>query len=222
MLKMIMPVFGSRLRICAAASIPFSIGIAMSMTTMSGLNSAARRTASRPSAASPMTDTSSDFSSRARSPWRTIPWSSAMSTRKLILLLQNWNLNAKASSGPWLGPYFKNSVQFSHPLFHAPQAEARLGPPAVKARAVIFDDRNHVVLGAVNRDANGAGVGVAACVSKRFLYDPVDARADLVGKRIHISEDRKLNRHVVSVSKLFGLPSQRRGQSQIVKHRRPQ
>ena len=73
------------------ASMPFMLGIAMSMMTTSGLCSSARRTLSRPSAASATTAMSGCFSSSARRPSRTTVWSSASSMRMgIVFVVSRW------------------------------------------------------------------------------------------------------------------------------------
>ena len=80
-LRMMTPVRGFAFVICDAASIPLSRGMAMSISTTCGCNSPARRTASRPSSASAAISMPGSRSSRKRTPLRTMPWSSATSTR---------------------------------------------------------------------------------------------------------------------------------------------
>src|SRR5262245_28054429 len=71
--------FGDARASSCAASTPFSRGIPMSMTMMSGCRLAPWLTASWPFEASPRIANPSR-SKRARRPWRTMLWSSAMST----------------------------------------------------------------------------------------------------------------------------------------------
>ena len=78
--KIITRVLGNSALISRVAWMPLSLGIAMSMTTMSGRSSFDKRTASCPSCASPMHSNSSFCSSSERRPSKKILWSSAIRT----------------------------------------------------------------------------------------------------------------------------------------------
>jgi hypothetical protein len=74
-------VSGSAARIWWDASMPFKLGMPISITTTSGFSFPAMATASRPSLASPTTVRSGSASTTMRRPARISVWSSASSTR---------------------------------------------------------------------------------------------------------------------------------------------
>jgi hypothetical protein len=67
--------------ICRVACRPSSTGMRTSIRITSGRSAAARLTASAPFTASPMTSMSGSLFSRVVKPDRTMPWSSAITTR---------------------------------------------------------------------------------------------------------------------------------------------
>lgn len=75
--------------ISRVASMPFSSGMRMSIRTTSGDSSRTFATASRPLTASPATSMSGIAFSRTEKPSRTIIWSSAISTRIVMLHLRS-------------------------------------------------------------------------------------------------------------------------------------
>src|SRR6476620_10380972 len=114
------------------ASMPFMLGIAMSMMTTSGLVSSARRTLSRPSAASATTAMSGCFSRRARRPSRTTVWSSASSMRMGIVFVVNLvggrlgyrQFGEDGGSPPRVRVDGQAAAETADALLHAEQAEA--------------------------------------------------------------------------------------------------
>ena len=75
-------VAGTTWRSSRTASTPFSSGMVMSVTTMSGLRATAIRSSDRPSAACPTSSNSSR--NRLPSPSATSAWSSASNTRERL------------------------------------------------------------------------------------------------------------------------------------------
>ncbi len=132
-------VAGSALRICRVASRPLSSGIAMSMTTTPGRSFLVSCTAWRPVCASPTTSMSPSASSNARSPSRTIAWSSA--SRTVIGFMRvtrsrphaaERNLRPDGGAFARCGFDGEAAADHLHPLSHAeqPQSPDRLGGPA--------------------------------------------------------------------------------------------
>src|SRR5690242_18981266 len=138
MLRMTTAVPGHEATIRLVASMPFMLGMAMSMTTTSGDCSSARRTLSRPSAASATIAKSGCFSSRARSPSRTTVWSSASSMRMGILFFGDRQLSQYRCSPPRMGFDGDAATQPADALFHTEQPEAS-HVAGVESVAVVTD-----------------------------------------------------------------------------------
>src|SRR5579862_6330519 len=85
--KISISVFGESFFICRAASIPFNSGMLISMTAISGRNSLAIVTASRPLCASAHTLHPGCDSKIVFSPRRTRSWSSAIMIRNVPIFL---------------------------------------------------------------------------------------------------------------------------------------
>src|SRR5262249_24724177 len=97
-------VSGSSRRITCVAVIPSIAGMSRSMSTTSGCDSCATRTASAPSWASPTTSNSGSSVRNVRSPCRTTAWSSAMRMRMAIALdlrhARSWNTRISGDQQP--------------------------------------------------------------------------------------------------------------------------
>src|SRR5436190_20976112 len=178
MLRMITPIFGSRLTICAVASMPLSSGMAISIITMSGFTASANRTASRPSAASPTTSMPCWRSSRNRTPLRTTPWSSASRIRTVIVsrLLVDRNSREHCGALSALRRQLQFPAELHHALLHSDQPEA---PPAhrcgLEAHSVVLHRDRELPLMNRHADVNRLGSRVPRAVRERFLHDAVDA-----------------------------------------------
>src|SRR5512143_1819388 len=164
MLRITTAVRGFDARMRRVASMPFMFGMAMSITTTSGKCSSARRTLSRPSAASATTAMSVCFSSSARRPSRTTVWSSANKMRMGMAVdlllgrhLGDRQLRGDRGSPPRLRCEVEAPAQAAHPLLHAEQAQ----PPhdtGVEARSVVLHADPHAVVPAAEIDLDLAGV----------------------------------------------------------------
>src|SRR5215469_10584086 len=219
MLRIMILISGSRLRIWDVASTPFSIGMAMSITTILGRSSAARRTASRPSEASPTTETSGDFSSSARRPWRTIPWSSAINTRKFMLLLRDRQQDRNACAPARLRFDVQSSSDLAYTLLHAEQPKA--APPrfpAVKPDSVILDNRPDIAGMPVNGHLDLLRIGMPTGICERLLHDPVDTRAHIVRYGIGVAGDGQLYGNIIAQREFLRLPAKRRRETQVIEH----
>src|SRR3954452_8780777 len=189
MLRMPTAVPGHPATMRRVASMPFMFGIAISMMTTSGACSSARRTLSRPSAASATIAISVCFSSRARRPSRTTVWSSASSMRMGILLVAcrfgERELGENHGSPPRMGFDGEASAETPHTLLHAEQAEAANGA-GVEAIAVVANAEADVAVLAPEHHLDIVRVCVPGGVVNGFLDEAVDAGLVLVGDVVGI------------------------------------
>ena len=183
---------------------PFSSGMPMSSSAMSGFSSSACRTASRPSPASATTSQSGRSSRILRMPWRTIVWSSASRMRSCGIYspCAGWVVRGhrrrppgtadaaapavrRSAASPCRAPFRSSAI----PGIPTRAPRCRAGPArACRRRLVAFRDGkpfpssstvSSTVLGqALQVDAAGRRLGVPRDVGQRLLDDPVEARFD--------------------------------------------
>src|SRR5581483_7021506 len=158
------------------ASMPFIIGIWMSMMMMSGKCSRARSTASLPFVASAQMFQCDRAASRLRRPCRTIVWSSA--SRSLSgLLLRFIQRNKCLHNGP-RRPFldFQMTAELLQAASHPGDADAEgnnlivSGNRFIKPDSIIFNLQLNPFPGAGKRHTRRRGVRVAVDISETFLH----------------------------------------------------
>src|SRR5919108_1369535 len=233
MLKMSTLTSGARRTICAVASMPFSSGMAMSRTATSGFSASAWRTASRPSPASATTCHSGFSSTILRSPWRTIVWSSARSSRSLGMegVLAAWFCrqfcdNSRAAADRAVDANV--ALQLDGALAHAQQAQA--APPAgvrpghgdIEAFPIVFDHDRERVAFVAERHATGACVGMASHVGQRLLHDAVRRQLHVWRELRPLAVLHQFGLDVVPLTERLQIPIDRGGKPDIIEERRMQ
>src|SRR5216117_1375758 len=144
---------------------------------MSGFNSLARRTASRPSGAVPTTVKPSAPRSEAR-PSRITAWSSASKTFSRTDRLQ-WDRHEKFRPLSLAGLDLERSRERRDPLANPDQPQAALpigrglGP---EAHTIVADRASDLAVRLLHCDRDARGAGVARGVVQRFLHDPIERR----------------------------------------------
>src|ERR1700761_709189 len=170
--------------ISRVACSPVRFGIFTSRIARSGRSRIARSRASAPSAASATTSMSGWRSSNSRSPDRTIPWSSAISTfiwgppsRRLCR-----DGEADGGAGAGAGLEGQLAVDQEGALAHAADAEAAVGLVEGEATAVVEDVDLALPRPVAQRHGAVLGTGVARGVRERLLGDPVDDQLGIVAE----------------------------------------
>src|SRR6266540_3465949 len=164
----------------AATSSPLNFGMAISTISRSGRYSSVSRTASRPSAASATTDRPAS-SSRLLKPLRTMPWSSASSTRNGQLhhgsgqREVNRQRRALASGGA----DGDRAVEFFDALFDSAQSETVTASPGLQPDTVIGHRHVQSVSPAGDVHLDDTCIGVPDAIRQRLLDGSVDARSIL-------------------------------------------
>src|ERR1019366_840388 len=216
------------LHICLAASMPFRMGIARSITTMSGWCCSASATASRPSAASATTRKPSWLSSSMRRPFRTMVWSSASRIRIDFIVstvrrhrLSQGKRDPKQRTLAARRFHDETAAESADTLLHSDQPHA----PFlwwIKPSAVVLYRQQQPVRLLANRNSHVPGVGVLDDVVQRLLHDSIDA--GLVVFREFLGDLLRGDLHPQSASLgcFAGLPLQRRNKAEIVEHGRAQ
>src|ERR1700761_503028 len=150
---------------------PVRFGILTSRIARSGRSRIARSRASAPSAASATTSMSGWRSSNSRSPDRTIPWSSAISTfiwgppsRRLCR-----DGEADGGAGAGAGLEGELAVDQQGALSHAADAEAAVGLVEGEAAAVVEDGQLDLVGSVAQGHRDVLGAGMAGGVGERLL-----------------------------------------------------
>src|SRR5947208_9736281 len=180
MLRITTAQFGFCARMRRVASMPFMLGIAMSITTTSGDCSSASRMLSRPSAASATTVISVCFSSSARRPSRTTVWSSASSMRigfmgRLGVEFGQRQIGFHQGAAAQLRIDSQLAAQPPDTLFHAEQSEAA-NETRIEAAAVVSDREVDPCPFAFHDGLHGTGGGLAGGGGYRLLHQPVAER----------------------------------------------
>src|SRR6266853_2316724 len=152
-----------------------------SSTAMSGFNSLARRTASRPSGAEPTTLNPSALRSVAR-PSRITAWSSASRTLSRTDRLQR-DRHQELRSLALAGLDLQCPRERSDPLADSNQSQtasplARAFGRGGKAHAVVADRASNQAVLVQQRDRDARGLGMPGRVVQRFLHDPIERRLD--------------------------------------------
>src|SRR5947207_8867180 len=159
---------------------PFSFGMPMSRMRRSGWCVSRRRIASRPSVASATTDSPAP-SSRLLRPRRTMPWSSASSTRKRRLLhhFRHRQLDRERCAfarGPGNG---HGATELLDPLLDAAKPQPLSTVPWIEADAIV--DHGHLQsIEAVDAHLDRACASVTDAVGERLLNDAVHTGAILI------------------------------------------
>src|SRR5216110_3423465 len=152
-----------------------------SSTAMSGFNSLARRTASRPSGADPTTLKPSALRSVAR-PSRITAWSSAKRTLSRTDRLQR-DRHQELRSLALAGLDLQCPRERSDPLANSNQSQTaapltRALGRGGKAHPVVADRASNQAVLVQQRDRDARGLGVPGRVVQRFLDDPIERRLD--------------------------------------------
>src|ERR1035441_2715368 len=181
MLRIRMAVSGTACRMWRAATAPFMLGMAKSMTTTFGRSSAASCTAWWPSSASPTTVIAGSSSSMRRKPRRTRLWSSTSRTviGGSVMGLQN--------SGGYREPdqraagtevlQVQKAVHQSGALAHGDQAHA-VSVRAWKANAVIFHFEHYGFRQIAHAHRRPVGMRMLGDIVQRLLHDAVEVDGD--------------------------------------------
>src|SRR5919112_2831562 len=180
-------------RVAASPSIP---GMRTSIKTRSGCKREHTSTASLPSSASPTTSRPSSRASMPLKPWRTRPWSSAITIRagasrpsgwislpliaapSRIALPRQRDLRHHHSAGPGFARDLKAAPEQRDPLLHAGEADplARVGllpcPLRGEPAPPVADLEAEGLAVAPERDVHPLRLRVLAHVRQRLLGDP--------------------------------------------------
>src|ERR1035441_3694934 len=168
--------------ICLAASMPFRIGMARSITITSGWCCSASATASRPSAASATTRKPSWLSSNMRRPFLTIVWSSARrmridfigsTVRRYCLRQRKHDTEQRTRAARRF--HDEPAAERAHALLHSDQAHTPL-LWWIKPSAVVLYRQQQTGLLLGNRNSHVPCVRVLDAVVQRLLHDSIDAR----------------------------------------------
>src|ERR1044071_9516467 len=171
------------------ASIPPILGMLRSISRMSGRNSIAFVMASPPSAASPTTVISEKAASKARRPPRMTPWSSAISIRIGIRYLHN-----QSSSNLRCTFHQQLSAQYLRPFLHPDQSQSTgfAGFLQVHPHPIVFDHNDDFVILPFEDYIHIGSMGMPNDIRNRFLYDTINGRLHLLGKRRILSRTNRL------------------------------
>src|ERR1035437_3797907 len=156
------------------ASMPFSSGMATSITTTSGFSFWASSTASRPLPASPAISISGCAARIIRKPWRTSAWSSAK--RILIMFFHgSGDVDGDASAG--CGGDGAIAACAAGAGAHAGEAHAGVvGRGLGEAAAVIGNGQTDVPIFGAEKNCDTRCVGVSRNVGQGLLHDAEQVR----------------------------------------------
>ena len=155
---------------------------------MSGFSAQARSTATRPFGASPTTSMSARSASSARRPWRTVSWSSAMSTRIFFMTRPPdpppGSRPAPPGRPPCPAPAAIRSAAYAPisdarscmPMMPMPLSRARSRSAGSKPTPLSSTTQPHESVAGFDQDVDAAGVRVLEHVVERFLRDAVEDR----------------------------------------------
>src|ERR1035441_751306 len=180
-LRIRMAVSGAVRRMWRAATAPFMLGMAKSMTTTFGKSSAASCTAWWPSSASPTTVIAGSSSSMRRKPRRTRLWSS---TSRTVI---GGSVMGLLNSGGYREPdqraagtevlQVQKAVHQSGALAHGDQAHA-VSVRAWKANAVIFHFEHYGFRQIAHAHRRPVGMRMLGDIVQRLLHDAVEVDGD--------------------------------------------
>src|SRR5215218_1645310 len=235
-------VCGSICLISRVAASPSILGIRTSIRTRSGRRRELISTASRPSSASPTTSKASSRANIPRKPWRTRPWSSAMTIRtgwdllpgcislpmidipfRVGLLLQR-HLRHHQRSVSRFAVDLEVAGEQGYPLAHAGEADLlpRIGPVrhAVRREPAppVPDLEADLLVAALERDVRPIRSRVLAYVGQRFLGDPEERRLHDV-RQPSSSQGLLVAHPKTLVAKPLHLQPERGRQPEVVEHR---
>src|SRR5688572_30849963 len=219
MLKMMTA--GGRSSFCArvATSMPLSLGMPMSTMSRSGRCSSQSRTASSPSAASATTEWPVS-SSRLRSPRRTMPWSSASSTRKPHLRHRRRQRQVQRdrralADGTRDGHV---AVKFLDALFKSTETETITAPCGIESDPIVDHRDAQSIVMARDLYLDGVRLGVTEAIGQRFLHSSIYARLMPIRPRVELSVHVQLDVHSVSAGDVAHVPFQRGSQTEVIEH----
>src|SRR6266511_2839386 len=204
---------GAASRIARVASRPVRRGILTSRIARSGCSLIAMSRASIPSEASAITSMSSWRSSSMRSPERTIPWSSAISTR-----MDSYS-QADARPDGRFGLDLELASDQQRPLPHPGDPEPAVRLAEHEAVPVVAHAQLQAVAVAAQAHPDVLGARMADHVRERLLGDPIgdelDLRPDI--REIALGVEARLDAGLVS--EFFDRSGERRLQPHVVEHR---
>ena len=204
------------------------------MTTTSGFSSSARWIAVAPSLASAMTFMSGWPSMSSLSPWRTVTWSSASSTRSGVVwsaMVVRVPVAGRSPSGGRSWCPCPPSIRFRPSRRRAPRAPAcraaRIPVPrapfivGIEPHAVVLDDEEDRVGASLEDDVDALGARVLGDVGQRFLRDAVERRLDLGGEAI-VEQARgvQLGRDADAPRPVLDVVGERGAQAEVVERGR--
>src|SRR5450759_4952038 len=180
-LRIRMAVSGAARRMWRAATAPFMLGMAKSMTTTRGRSSAASCTAWWPSSASPTTVIAGSSSSRRRKPRRTRLWSSTRSTvicDSVMGLLRRGGYGEpdQRTAGSEI-LQVQQAVHQAGALAHRDQAHA-IGVRVAEANAVIFHFEHDGFRQIPQAHRRAVGMRMLGDIVQRLLHDAVEVDGD--------------------------------------------
>src|SRR5450759_2467562 len=180
-LRIRMAVSGAERRMWRAATAPFMLGMAKSMTTTRGRSSAASFTAWWPSSASPMTVIAGSSSSMRRKPRRTRLWSSTRSTvicDSVMGLLRRGGYGEpdQRTAGSEI-LQVQQAVHQAGALAHRDQAHA-IGVRVAEANAVIFHFEHDGFRQIPQAHRRAVGMRMLGDIVQRLLHDAVEVDGD--------------------------------------------
>src|SRR5437867_7908509 len=177
---------GAEREIRRVASMPFSSGIATSMTTTSGSKRSASSTASRPVPASPTTSMSCCESSISRKPCRTIAWSSANKIRIFLCMVfavnryAHFNLDSIFVRAPKRKLASGASRARAHPDHSHPLISGFV--PVAEASAVIRNGEADIVPFRPELNRNMRGAGMPRNIGQSFLANAEKVSLRFIGQ----------------------------------------
>src|SRR6266480_2642736 len=165
-------------------SVPLMLVSSRSSTTTSGLCCSTSLTTSVPSVVQAATLMSGSPSSSARRPSITIAWSSASSTRIMVLASSRRQLDGRRRSPAGGALECERAAQHLHAILNAAQPEvpslhahvllAREHTPRLEAAAVVRDGQRDRQTPPLDAHPLPGGARVPVAVRERLLQDPVD------------------------------------------------
>src|SRR5262245_41900765 len=223
MLRARILVRGARRETRRVASIPFSPGMATSITRTSGLKLSASSTAWRPSAASPTTSMSGCAARMSRKPWRTTAWSSA-STIVIFLCMGwtlDWNVGFDHESSFSGRPYLQLAADASSARPHPDHAQPLPAGTDLEPTTVVGDQEPDGIsfAGQVNRDPRG--LRVAGDIRESLLAYPEQVNLHFFGQSV-IEGRPALDRDPGPLCEPFREPAETLRQSKVVQNCRVQ
>src|SRR5262245_50313807 len=216
---------GGRSSFCAlaATSMPLNLGMPMSRMTMSGRSSSMSRTASSPSAASPTTERSAS-SIRLLSPRRTMPWSSASSTRKRHLRYPRGHrqLDGEGRTVSRWAAHGHGAMELFDAFLDAPQTQTIGTSRGIETDPIVGHRYVEPILVADDAHSDRPRLRVPDAIGEPLLDGSIDTGPVAVGERIDIAIDRQVDVGVVPVGEVAHVPFQRGSQAEVIQHARTQ